>query len=189
MNIALSDKDIKRALGNNTLILSYFDLAKYKSVEDILRAHHSAIILYINQGDNRGHWTCIIKHPDRSGSKIDRSGSKIDRLEFFDSYGGIMNGRPDAEFQFIDKDQRKINYRGAPYLSKLLYDYAKKGGVVEYNHHELQKEGQNIATCGRHCIARIKTRHLPLDTYASMIKRLGDIDKTVVDLTRGLIGK
>lgn len=175
MNIALSDKDIKRALGNNTLILSYFDLAKYKSVEDILRAHHSAIILYINEGDNRGHWTCIIKHPDR--------------IEFFDSYGGVMNGRPDAEFQFIDKNQRKVNYRGAPYLSKLLYDYAKKGGIVEYNHHELQKEGSNIATCGRHCIARIKTRHLPLDTYASMIKRLGDIDKAVVDLTRGLIGK
>lgn len=175
MNIALSDVDIKRALGNDTLILSYNELAKYKSVEDILRNHHSAIILYINQGDNCGHWTCLIKHPDR--------------VEFFDSYGGSMNGRPDAEFQFIDKEQRKINYRGAPYLSKLLYDYAKRGGVVEYNHHQLQKEGSGISTCGRHCIVRIKTRHIPLNTYASMIKRFNNIDKLVVDLTKSIIGK
>ena len=175
MNIALSDADIRHALGNGTLILSYNELAKYKSVEDILRNHHSAIILYINQGDNSGHWTCLIKHPDR--------------VEFFDSYGGNMNGRPDAEFQFIDKEQRKINYRGAPYLSKLLYDYAKRGGVVEYNHHQLQKEGAGIATCGRHCIVRIKTKHLPLNTYASMIKRFNNIDKVVVDLTKSIIGK
>lgn len=182
MNIALSDADIRRALGNGTLILSYNELAKYKSVEDILRNHHSAIILYINQGDNCGHWTCLIKHPDRSGSIIDR-------VEFFDPYGGSQLGRPDAEFQFIDKEQRKINYRGAPYLSKLLYDYAKKGGIVEYNHHQLQKEGAGIATCGRHCIVRIKTKHLPLNTYASMIKRFNNIDKVVVDLTKSIIGK
>jgi hypothetical protein len=174
MDYALSDADISKALKGRTKILSYRDLKNYNSVNSLLEPFGNVVILYVNRENGCGHWCCLFRTPRG--------------VEFFDSYGGKHDGKPDAEIGYIDKPLRKLNYSGRPYLSSLLAKYAKNN-IVEYNDHELQGKGSSIATCGRHCICRIKTASMDIDTYARLLKTLGDTDKAVLSFTKPLIGK
>ncbi len=97
-----------------------------------------------------------------------------------DSYGD----KPDEIFKYIPKKIRqKYNFTGKPYLSKLLINSPYK---IEYNEIQGQKDGEGIATCGRHCIFRILLKDLPLETYQA-IMQMFDGDELVTKLTNLII--
>lgn len=170
---ALSEDDIRKALNGDVDILGYADLGNYQRIEDVFRRSNNVVILYINSDTNSGHWTLLTKYPDR--------------ISFFDSYGGNEDGKPDSEFKYIDKKYRfKYNYRGKPYLSSLLQDYARRGGTVEYNENQLQSLDEGTATCGRHCIIKTKLKNIPLKKYAALLRGAGDPDEVVTKLTNKL---
>jgi len=167
MDESLSSEDIVRLVKGKTKIILYPELANYKNINDVLEPYGSAVILYLSD-KNYGHWVCLIKHPDR--------------IEFFDSYAM----KPDTEFYFIkEKERKKYNYHGRPYLTELLYNSKIP---IEYNHQPLQSESDDIATCGRHVAIRILFKDLLLDDYLKIIKGVRDMtpDELVLYLTENL---
>jgi hypothetical protein len=167
MDYSLSDSDLMKALGGKTKIIPYNELKNYSSIDQVVAPYNNAIILYLSDGPNSGHWTCLIKHPDR--------------IEFFCSYGDIV----DSQFRYIDKKIKlKYNFRGQPYLSKLLRDCGQK---VEYNHINLQKDGQGIATCGRWVILRILLNDVTLEKFGAIMTQFSNPDDIAVKLTNKLI--
>ena len=152
-------------LKNKVNIIPYNELKNYNSIDEVLSPYGQAVILYLTD-NSYGHWTALIDQ----GSHI----------EFFDSY----QSKPDHEFDHINKKERKsFNYKGVPYLSKLLQ---KSGRAIEYNQQPMQKLGDGVNTCGRHCVVRILLKDIPLSDYQA-IMQMFDPDKLVTDLTNKLL--
>ena len=138
MNRSLSVEELERA-GFNCYL--YSDL-KGKKIKDLVLP---TIVLYLNNR-NYGHYCCLLRSPKG--------------MEFFDSYAY----KPDDQFRQFSK--QKLNYSGAPYMSKILASYP---GSVEFNEVQLQEDDSDIATCGRHCALRIKYADLTHDEYIRFI--------------------
>jgi len=166
MEISLSDRDIKKALNNKTKVIEYKELDNYNSILDVLDPYDNVVILYVTK-KGYGHWTCVIKHGKR--------------IEFFDSYGYI----PDDEFSFINKNFRKENGMENKKLLALLKDAQDNGYIIHYNENKLQKEADNINTCGRWCILRIYLRNLSIDEFSDKVYN----DKVVLKLTDNIPSK
>lgn len=143
---ALGDDDIKSYLPD-AKIIKYSDLKKYNNIEELLPKNKSyAIILYETE-PNKGHWTCISRYNDKN---------KGDLIEFFDSLAD--NGEPDSQLKWNNKNTNKMLGQGQELLKPLLH---KSELPVIYNKFKFQsegnkKDGNNINTCGRHCVFRIK---------------------------------
>jgi hypothetical protein len=146
----------------NVPIISYSDLPKYSSIEDILPHNNSyAVILYQNS-ENSGHWTALFR--------------KDNKIYFFCSYGSKV----DEPLNWISKESNKKLGINAPYLSILLN---KTGMPVYYNTIEHQDEDKRVSTCGRYVVyfiksmlngqdlsdfnKKIKASGLPADVYVS----------------------
>lgn len=174
IDYSLSSTDVLKIVERKANLIIYSDLRYYSSIYDVMKPHGACIILFINDIDGSyGHWTCV----------LDRG----DRVEFFDSY----SMKPDEEFGEIDPEiRRKHNYRGLPYLSKMLYDCGKK---IEYNHGKLQSEDSNVSTCGRWVALRILFKDLPLQKFIDMMKSCEKYgissDELAVKLTNPLLKK
>ena len=105
----IDDSAILNAI--NTNVLSYSDLEKYDTVDQILK-NDSCVILYENTTpDGSGHWVCIIK---RNGI-----------IHYFDPYGRILdvdkylNGRYKALTRILLNSPYEVYYNP--------YDFQKKG--------------------------------------------------------------
>jgi hypothetical protein len=162
----LGDDDIKYYLPN-AKIIKYSDLKNYKTIEELLPKNKSyAVILYENK-PNCGHWVCIMRYKDKND----------DIIEFFDSLAD--DGTPDSQLKWISKEQNKILGQGKNLLTNLLNN---TNLTVIFNKLKFQsegnkKDGDNINTCGKHCVLRI--RHL-LDCDHNLkdyIKYMNDIKK------------
>jgi hypothetical protein len=151
MDRALSGGDILELIKNKGNLLTYPQLKNYDNILDVLGKHGCAVILYLTKAKNYGHWICIIRHNDHT-------------IEFFDSYGIPL----DSEFGFITKEKRQYLDQNMPYLSKLLYKYPYK---IIYNDQKLQKNANNINTCGRHVVVRILNRNMDVDDYVNALRR------------------
>jgi len=151
--IPLGDDDIKKILGNDTLILTYPELEKYNNIDMLLPYNKSFVILLYLDSPNSGHWICI--------NKIN------DTIEFFDPYGGS----PDTQRKWIPDTTRKILGQGRPFLTDLLDSSDYK---VNYNHIKYQGNGDDINTCGRHVCNRLLMLKddLNLDDYFKLMKGL-----------------
>ena len=158
----LSDTEMKDLTHGEANLLLYPDLYKYSDIRQVLKGYPACIIL-VELKNNFGHWICVIDH----GS----------HYEHFDSYG---TGKPDFELKWVPMHFRQENHELKPHLSSLLYDSHKP---VSYNTYHLQKEGDNIATCGRHVVSRIWNRKIPLAKYASELFATGNPDEEVTLLT------
>lgn len=140
----LGDDDI-RAFLPDAKIIKYSELKNYNCITDLLPKNKSyAIILYENQ-PNSGHWTAIMRYK-KDGQ---------DMIEFFDSLAD--NGEPDSELKWIDKKTNNLLGQGKKLLTPLL---EKINIPVIYNKLKFQsegnkKDGNNINTCGKHCVFRI----------------------------------
>jgi hypothetical protein len=159
MNYPLKNSDIYKLLGNKTIVLRYHELGLLYRIEDLLSHYGNAVILY-ETPDDTGHWTAVFYTWNDQGRPV---------IEFFDPYGYSV----DKEFSWTNLQQPR-------YLSKLLH---KTKIPVEYNEHQLQRFANNIATCGRHVVNRIRYAGLPLSQY-SRIFGGPESDRKVYEMTK-----
>jgi hypothetical protein len=129
----MSDTDIKEYLPN-ALILKYSELSKYPTLDDLLPHEKDFAMLLYEDSPNKGHWV-VVSRPEEGVA------------EYFDSYGGYV----DAPLKWTDKQTRIGLGEGYAMLSKLFKECPEK---VVYNKIKYQKDGQNIADCGRWCVLR-----------------------------------
>jgi len=161
-DIPYSGEDIMNVCRGETKVLTYKDLNKYKHIDEILDPYDNFVLLYETTPDY-GHWTCVIRHPDKN------------KIEFFDPYGyGI-----DEQFKFVKK--KGINGKNENKLAELLLN--SNYDIVESNA-KIQKKGKNINSCGRHVGVRINMRDLPLDEYVEILRGgVMNADDTITYLT------
>lgn len=109
---ALSDADLRKAFkrieGGMPPIVSYPELAGIRDIDEILDNHGRAIILYLTEGPNVGHWVGIMK---RKGG-----------YEFMDPYGGA----PDSQLEYIPMEMRQQLNQVEPHLTNLFRGSGKK---------------------------------------------------------------
>jgi hypothetical protein len=165
---ALGDDDLAKIVPN-THIFTYPYLKSVKDIDEVFDDQGRALMLYLTEDKQTGHWVALIRKPDH--------------IEFFDPYGE----RPDHELTWIGKGKRAELDEDKPLLSRLLRE---KGLPVIYNKHHFQEDNGDIATCGRHSATRLLFKDLSLPQYADMIKRSGlSPDEFVSRITFPLIKK
>lgn len=168
MDIALSNNDIKKLTNNKVNIITYPNLYKYKTIDEVLGEYGACIILFESR-KHFGHWCLIFKQTNRM-------------IEFFNPY----NGYPDDSLNYIDDQYRIDTNQDIPYLSLLLI---KSNYDLSYNEFQFQQLKRNINTCGRHCVVRFWLRNLTLYEYNDFIRnkciKMGiSPDKLVTLLTK-----
>ncbi len=165
----LSDGDIRQILGQDIRILTYPDLGKLKSADQMFDSKGRCILLFLTSSPTEGHWCCLL--------------NKKKGIEFFDPYG-----EPPGEIlDEIPKDRLAALDQNQPYLARLL---RASGKPVFYNTHDFQKDKKNVNTCGRHCVVRCLYAPYSLETYSKIIDKSGmSPDDFVSALTANALGK
>ncbi len=163
---SLSEEDIRQYLKGKTKVISYTDIHKYKTIDDLLSPYDNVFLLYLTK-PYYGHWTLIFKYPNK------------DEIHFFDSYGY----KPDTEFKFVkNMEFRKKSKQIYHYLVKLLLDaYGKY--KISYNNYQLQSHSspsRKIATCGRWCIARWINKNMDEHQFYELFGGDRDNDKDLL---------
>ena len=154
-------------------IVTYPDLLAYDNILDALDEKGRLLILYLTESETHGHWTCLLKQK-RHGKEY---------IEFFDPYGKY---KPDEESQWLTPDELRRFGQDTNHLTELLRNSGLK---ITYNKYPFQREGQNINTCGRHCVTRLYCKHLSLPQYTKMIQDSGLApDDFVSAFTYAMIG-
>jgi hypothetical protein len=160
---SLSSSEVKRLCNGKVKIITYPELTKYKTLDQLLKPYGAIIILYLTS-ENYGHWVACFMRDKKN-------------VEFFDSYGLIV----DSELKFAPQYFRKEHNMVYPHLTYLLL---KSGYKVHYNNHKLQSDKRDTSTCGRHCAVRIMLRHLKIEDYVKLLKNeYRDPDYIVTALT------
>lgn len=156
MEVLLDGGQLKTLAGDNSIILSYPELYKYDSIESLFsNGIKKVVILYLQEknGNNmRGHWCLLTKHKNK--------------VSFFDPYS-LM---PDSQLKWNTKEEKEELDQDERHLTKLLLDFAEKGGNVEYNEVRFQKKHPMINTCGRHVGVRARFYDIPLTKYQRLFK-------------------
>jgi len=145
----LSDDEIKKYLPNTPIIM-YSELPKFNNIEDILKTDGDCCVLMYQDSENTGHWCGLLRQPKR--------------IEFFDSYGIY----PDKQLSWVHAGTRHNIGINGKYLSNLFNKTPLK---IVYNTEPYQKQGNEIATCGRHVVFRLLHKNLPLTKYHNMIRK------------------
>jgi hypothetical protein len=165
---ALGDDVIKKYLPYSR-ILTYNELSKYKTIEELLKKDLDYVILLYQQKQNYGHWVLLSRYNNI--------------IEFFSSYGDYI----DEPLNWTKLKMRIVLGEDKPYLSQLLSNAinSKKFDVI-YNSFDFQnKNDLSIATCGRWCVLRIHMIllfKLPLNKFIQMIKRMKKEKKVSYDI-------
>jgi len=142
--IDLSGSDIETITQGAAHIMSYEQLHKYTTIDQVFGTKEAIILLYQTR-QNFGHWTCLIKQSDSV-------------LSFFDSYGFKI----DSELKYADYNLRIHQGKVVPHLSHLILQSDYK---VMSNTRRLQKFAKDINTCGRYTAMRVRLRHLNNDQF------------------------
>jgi len=169
MNKSLTPEEVFKIAGIKGNILRYNEIQDYNKIDDILK-NGACLILYQTHYDPEvitGHWTCVVKNNKNN-------------ITFFDSYGTF----PDDQHDQIDKEYAHSIDQAYPALSKLLLECPYK---IHYNPHQLQKYGDDIATCGRHCGLYMRYKKIPVEEFCNFIldqKKKGyNLDELIVEMT------
>jgi hypothetical protein len=118
------------------------------------------MLLYTPNSPTEGHWVCLFRNKDG--------------IHYFDSYGD----KPDTEDDLNGQE---------PLLTQLL---SESQLPVFYNTKRYQKLRTDIATCGRHCIARLIYKNKSPDAYNHIVNQFkGEPDDFVSALIYSFIGK
>ena len=137
---ALSFGDLKRMLGplaSQVKFYNYAQLASIQNISGLLAGHIAAIILLQIESPNApavGHWVAVIQLADGS-------------FLHFDPYGL----KPDQELSITHEK---------PYLGNILNASRSQGMIVRYTHTQFQALREDVNTCGRWCVVRVKNRNL-----------------------------
>lgn len=146
----LSNIDIVNALDNKVKTVIYGDIKDMTTADEFFYPYDSVVLLYETDVDV-GHWICVQRRVNDKGEIY---------IEFFDPYGDNLDET--LEFSVNDK---------YPYLTKLFYE----SGIDDYiwSNMRLQKLEDNVNTCGRWCIARLRYKDLCLGHFQDMIIKSG----------------
>jgi hypothetical protein len=166
MDISLSNYQLENALNNKIKIVVYSEIEKYKDINNLLSPYNQIIILY-NINDNYGHWCSLFKVNNE--------------IKFFDSYGMII----DEQRKYIPECYKKQHYPSINYLCKLLHDemLINPNTKVSYNEYKLQKQDNNIQTCGRWCYYRLINKLLTHKQFYNKFKNIKNKDLAITLLT------
>ena len=167
---SLSDTDMRTILGDVT-IFKYPELADMKSIDEIWDSDGRAIMLFLTENHNTGHWICLIK---RSKNLV----------EYFDPYGGF---KPDGEREWLTPEKLEELGEDEPLLAKML----RNGGYkVVSNPYKFQKEETGVNTCGRHVVCRLVLSPLSIKEYKAIVDASGlTPDDFVTAVTSKLLGQ
>ena len=124
-----------------------------RPISDVFENKNSIIVLLQIEGPNApsvGHWIAIL----RRGA---------DEYEHFDSYG-------------LNLDEELHITHEKPYLTALL---TSKGVKVSYNKYKLQLRKDDMNTCGRWCVARVRLHDLTLEKFAESFMKTKPYDHSV----------
>ena len=167
---SISDQDIQQAIGVKPF-LYYPDLQNVKSISQLFDKKGRACILFLTTSSNHGHWTCLMKRPNKV-------------IEYFDSYGGYG---PDGERKWLSHKELVNLHEDQP----LLYNLLKKSKYkILYNPYPYQSHSPDTNTCGKHCITRLYYHKLTEPEYHTMIRNSGMTpDQFVMSVVYSLIGK
>lgn len=149
MDRALSSRECIDLLKGNVKFYTYPDLQDCKNIDDLFSSGNRVLLLYMNS-PTYGHYTCLT----RRGRTI----------YFYDSYGY----KPDMQFEYADP---RYNYVKSPDLCRLLIQATLQKYKIDYSDHKMQKDDDNIATCGRHCVLRLLFDNLSNDEYFDMMEK------------------
>ena len=129
---SLSDSDIRDILGDISII-TYPELAQMESIDECFDSKGRCILLFLTSSPTSGHWCCML--------------NKKDKIVFFDPYGDAPEKQKEGANPALleQMDQRQ------PHLTDLM---RASGRPVYYNTYDYQKEGYDVNTCGRWCVAR-----------------------------------
>jgi hypothetical protein len=147
-NIPLSNTRISQLLDHNVKIEVYPNLHKYNNIDELLGTYGACVLLFESM-PKYGHWCCIFKVSD-------------ELIEFFNPYGTIAEGWPDDCLTHIPEEFRKITNQLIPKLSLLMLNSPYE---LSYNEYPFQKHESDIKTCGRHCVVRLRNKHMELEEY------------------------
>jgi len=132
----------------NVNIVSYNEIERFNSLDQLLKSDQACIILYSVGRSTCGHW-CLINRPNER------------ELEFFDSYANYLDGAiTDKRDRFSDDH---------PYLSDLVKrdDKIKK---ILFNNLKLQTLDKDSNVCGRYCALRYACKDIKLDRFLKSLK-------------------
>ncbi len=163
MEKSLGNLDIVRLLNGRTKVMRYDGLSSVRSAEDLLFPFGNVVVLYPGEFDV-GHWVALLRTVDCKGRDV---------IEFYDPYGISV----DREFRIIPSKLPR-------FMSRLL---ANSHYPIEYNDYPVQRKSEQVNTCGRHVVNRIRHSHMCLeeynDTFGTNNGRI-DPDKLVVLMTK-----
>ncbi len=144
---SLSNVEILKIIKNKANLVSYTNIHKFRSLDQLLNNYGACIILYETK-KMYGHWCCVFKLDNNT-------------IEFFDPYGLMA----DRQLNFIDKNYKIESHQDYPYLTKLMLDSPY---VLTYNHHPFQEYKKGVNSCGRWVALRLLFRNLDLDKFINM---------------------
>ena len=130
--IDLSGADIHKITDGKCVPMSYHELEKYNSLNELFESSNAIMLLYEIEGINTGHWVLLIRHNKAV-------------VEFFDPYA--LN--PDEELKYSKIYYRTHKKNDVPHLQYLLYNQNQYSIII--NKCKLQKLLGTVNTCGRHC--------------------------------------
>jgi hypothetical protein len=134
----ITDAYIEQFFGKEAkkYILLYSDLAKYKSIKQLLPKKKDFRIILIEEKALSGHWICILRNNDV--------------IEVFNSYGT----KPSSELNLLSEHQKEELNENVKWLNVLLNKAIKLFHII-YNNKRFQKLDDNVSTCGRHVLLRL----------------------------------
>jgi len=155
----LTGDEIETLIGKAPITFS--DLAKFKTIEEVLGPEKYCIILYQTSSKTDGHFVAITQYDDGT-------------ISYRESYGynplQVKNLCP-----YDDPLPR--------YVVQLLYDHK-----VEYNRFDFQQKGKGVSTCGRWSAIFCRMRQVPLKDLIRLVitnksEFLSDYDNIATVLT------
>ena len=58
----LSDANLKTILGTETRIITYPELANYRTIEELLPRAYDFVIILLLESPQSGHWTALLRY-------------------------------------------------------------------------------------------------------------------------------
>jgi mRNA-degrading endonuclease YafQ of YafQ-DinJ toxin-antitoxin module len=148
--IDVTGKAMLRMVDNKANLMTYSELEKHNSIDDVLGKDRAVILLYQSHRFD-GHWTCLFE-----------SHTNPNKLIFWDSYGIPM----DEELKFSEFNTRRHQGQITPHLTALI---DKSNYTVESNKHQFQKDGNRDSECGSHTALRLVFREMSNKKYQTFM--------------------
>lgn len=163
----LSASQVESALGVGTRILKYSDLKNYETINDLLPNINDFIILLLEDSENHGHWTCLMKYADN-------------KYYYFNSYGK----KYDTDLSVVPMCIRKILGEDHKEIGRLL-----DGRECSWNKNVFQ--GSRSQVCGRYCILAVsmitKMGFSPTDFEKFLLDKSKSFNKSYDSMVAGFV--